>query len=348
MKLSDFDYMLPEGLIAQYPAERRSDSRLMCVDRTDGSISHQDQFSEIVQSLKSGDVLVRNNTKVIPARLYGHKATGGKVELLVERILDEQRVLCHLKASHVPKIGAKCVFGPSVQATLLNRHDTLFEVAFALEDDEHVLSFIEQNGEVPLPPYITHAPDADDEARYQTVYAQVPGAVAAPTAGLHFTPELLGEIQRMGVTIVDVTLHVGAGTFQPVRVEKIDEHHMHSEWMEISKSACDQINAARSVGGRILAIGTTSVRTLESAYEAGQLIPCRKETSLFIKPGYSYQVVDMLLTNFHLPKSSLIMLVAAFAGHELTMRAYAQAVAKQYRFFSYGDAMLIVGKPRSG
>lgn len=341
MKLSDFDYTLPESLIAQHPAAERTGSRLMVLDAENEMVSHHAQFSALLEYLKPRDVLVMNNTQVVPARLYGHKETGGKIEVLVERLLNEDTVLAHIKASHAPKVGAILHLADRYKAELIARHDDLFELKLDLAEHAHALEVLDKIGEIPLPPYIEHKPEAEDLERYQTVYAQTPGAVAAPTAGLHFDDQLLKQIQALDVQIVYLTLHVGAGTFQPVRVDNIDDHQMHFEWMEISQLACDTINDARAAGGRVIAVGSTSMRSLESAWSEGKLHPMSKETNLFITPGYQFKAVDLMLTNFHLPKSSLMMLVSAFAGHAFTMHAYQEAVEKQYRFFSYGDAMLI-------
>lgn len=343
-KLSDFDYQLPERLIAQYPLQNRSDSRLMHVD-VDGQSITDRQFCDLVGLLQSGDVLVMNNTKVIPARLYGQKSTGGKIECLVERILDDHRVLAHIKASKAPKPGADLVFASGALATVVTRHDALFELSF--QGAESVFDILQRIGHMPLPPYIERSDENMDKNRYQTVYAQQPGAVAAPTAGLHFDQDLLDRLSSKGVEQAHVTLHVGAGTFQPVRVDDLDQHVMHKEYLEVDQAACDIVNRAKLQGRRVIAVGTTSVRCLESAFDAGQLQPYCGDTQLFIRPGYQYQCVDALITNFHLPQSTLLMLVSALAGYDLMRDAYRQAVEQQYRFFSYGDAMFIVAQSLS-
>jgi S-adenosylmethionine:tRNA ribosyltransferase-isomerase len=285
-------------------------------------------------------VLVFNDTRVIKARLLGHKPSGGRVEALVERVLDARRARALVRTSHTPKAGARFLFGadptPAV-ATVLSRHADFFELEF----DQDLLPLLERIGQVPLPPYITHAADREDESRYQTVYAAHPGAVAAPTAGLHFTPALLARLQARGIETVHLTLHVGAGTFQPVRVERVTEHVMHSEWYRITDAAASAINAARAEGRPVVAVGTTSLRALESAAARGRVQAGSRDTALFITPGFAFQVVDRLITNFHLPRSTLLMLVSAFAGMERIRGAYAHAIAQRYRFFSYGDAMLL-------
>ena len=337
MKLSEFDYHLPESLIAKYPLENRSDSRLLVLDGNSGAIQHS-QFSQIVDQLEPGDLLIFNNTKVIPARLFGQKESGGKIELLVERLLDEKSVLAQIRASKSPKPGSTLLFG-EYQARVLGRRDTLFEVEFIGEPT--VYSVLEEIGHVPLPPYIDRADSKLDLDRYQTVYARHPGAVAAPTAGLHFDQPILDALATKGVASGFVTLHVGAGTYQPVRAENIEEHRMHSEYIEVSETLCQQIRDTQKANGRVIAVGTTALRCIETASASGQIQPVTGDTDIFIYPGYQFQTVDKLLTNFHLPKSSLIMLVSAFAGYANTMSAYAEAVEQQYRFFSYGDAMLI-------
>jgi S-adenosylmethionine:tRNA ribosyltransferase-isomerase len=332
MKLQDFDFHLPPELIAQTPLEKRSASRLLTMDGN-GFLSDR-QFNELSQFLNSGDVMVFNDTKVIKARLFGKKDTGGKIEALVERILDEHRVLVSIRASHSPKPGSTLIFADHLKAKVIERQDDLYLLSF----EEEVLMLLEEYGHVPLPPYISHAASEFDEERYQTVYAKNPGSVAAPTAGLHFDESLLDEIREMGVTIAYVTLHVGAGTFQPVRVEDISEHKMHSEVFHVPTETMDAIRRAKEKGGRVIAVGTTALRSLESTAIQGKL---EGETSVFITPGYQFQVVDCLLTNFHLPKSTLLMLVSAFSGVEAIREAYRHAIEKRYRFFSYGDAMLL-------
>ena len=337
LTLADFDFPLPPELIAQHPLPDRTASRLLHV--SEQGLTDR-RFVEIESLLAPGSVLVFNNTQVIKARLLGRKPTGGHVEVLVERVLDDRRALALVRTSHSPKPGATFLFGADdapARATVLGRRADFFELDF----DQAVLPLLARLGRVPLPPYITHAPGADDEARYQTVYAAQPGAVAAPTAGLHFTQSLLDRLQTRGVTLVQVTLHVGAGTFQPVRVERLAEHRMHSEWYSIGAPAAASINAARAAGRPVVAVGTTSLRALESAAVDGQVQAGSRDTELFVTPGFRFQVVDRLITNFHLPKSTLLMLVSAFAGMERMRAAYQHAIAQRYRFFSYGDAMLL-------
>jgi S-adenosylmethionine:tRNA ribosyltransferase-isomerase len=338
LTLADFDYTLPPELIAQHPLPDRAASRLLHVD---GATLTDLAFRDIETLLGAGELMVFNDTKVIKARLLGRKPSGGQVEVLIERILEPQRALALVRTSHAPKPGSVFEFGHEldlpVTAEVLGRHEDFFELRFA--DD--VLALLERAGHVPLPPYIAHGDSAEDAARYQTVYAAQPGAVAAPTAGLHFTEELLARLRAKGVQCLTVTLHVGAGTFQPVRVERIAEHKMHSEWYSISAEAAAAINAARADGRRITAVGTTSLRALESAAADGRVTAGARDTALFITPGYRFQIVDRLITNFHLPKSTLLMLVSAFAGMETMRRAYAHAVAQRYSFFSYGDASLL-------
>ncbi len=338
MQLSDFHYILPPELIAQQPLPQRSASRLLHLNGADGAV-HDGLIAALPALLNAGDLLVFNDTRVIPARLHGRKDSGGKIEVLVERVLDAQRVLAQLRASKPPRTGSGLLLEEDVQVTVLDRHDDLYELRF--ETDEDVRAILERKGHMPLPPYITRA-DADaDRERYQTVYARNPGAVAAPTAGLHFDAALLERLRDKGVQSAYVTLHVGAGTFQPVRVARIEEHRMHSEYIVVDVTVCEQVRAARARGSRVVAVGTTAVRSLESAARGGELLPYSGETDIFIYPGYQFRVVDALLTNFHLPDSTLLMLVCAFGGHANVMAAYRHAVARDYRFFSYGDAMLI-------
>ena len=343
MRRQDFYYDLPEELIAHAPTAERSGSRLLCLDGNTGDVQHQ-KFTDLLVSLDAGDVMVFNNTKVIPARLYGHKASGGKVEILVERIVDAHRILAHVRASKSPKAGVVITLTNGVEVTVIGREgaeQSLFSIDFS---DHDVLAVLDQVGHMPLPPYIAREDEPEDHERYQTVYGREPGAVAAPTAGLHFDEAMLQAIAAKGVDIVYVTLHVGAGTFQPVRVDNIDEHVMHSEVITISKAVCDTINQAKNDGRRVVAVGTTSVRCLESAAQQSQgaaLEEYHGETDIFITPGYQFAIVDALITNFHLSESTLLMLVSAFAGYEHTMAAYKQAVEEKYRFFSYGDAMFI-------
>lgn len=335
--LSDFDFDLPHELIAQHPLPDRAASRLLHVAR-DGVEDRR--FSDIEVLLRPGDLLVFNDTKVINARLLGRKSTGGKVEALVERVLEPTLALAMVRTSHTPTPGTQFVFGETVHATVEGRQDDLLVLRF----DRDVQAAIAQYGLVPLPPYIAHAADSTDARRYQTVYAARPGAVAAPTAGLHFTDALLDRLRKRAVEFAHLTLHVGAGTFQPLRVNRIAEHRMHLERYEISAAAAEAINRARAAGRRIVAVGTTSLRAMESA--ADRSSPARvqsgaRETSLFITPGYRFGTADLMLTNFHLPKSTLLMLVSAFAGVDRIRSAYAHAIAQRYRFFSYGDAMLL-------
>jgi S-adenosylmethionine:tRNA ribosyltransferase-isomerase len=334
--LSDFDYELPPELIAQHPAAERAGSRLLHLDGNTGSL-HDLKFRDIVSLLDAGDVLVVNDTRVIKARLHGRKDTGGEVEVLVERVLDDRRALAQVRASKTPREGRKLIFTGGVEAEVLGREGEFFELRFAA----NVLDTLAAHGEVPLPPYITHAADAGDEGRYQTVYARVPGAVAAPTAGLHFDDALLAALEAKGVTRATLTLHVGAGTFQPVRTDDVSRHVMHSEWYSVPQETVDAIKRAKAAGGRVVAVGTTALRALEAAAASGQLTAGTDETRLFIVPGYRFRVVERLVTNFHLPRSTLLMLVSAFGGTEAIRRAYAHAVQERYRFFSYGDAMLI-------
>lgn len=340
MRVADFHFDLPEALIARHPLAERRASRLLVLDGPSGALSHR-HFADLLEYLRPGDLMVFNNTRVIPARLFGQKESGGKLEILVERVLDSRRVLAHVRSSKSPKPGSKILIDGGAQAQMLQRHDALFELGFA----EDVLPLLERVGHMPLPPYIDRPDEAADRERYQTVYAERAGAVAAPTAGLHFDEGLLAAIREKGVDTAFVTLHVGAGTFQPVRVEKIEDHHMHSEWLEVGQDVVDAVAACRARGGRVIAVGTTSVRSLESAARDGQLKPFSGDTDIFLYPGRPFHVVDALVTNFHLPESTLLMLVSAFAGYPEIMAAYAAAVEHEYRFFSYGDAMFITRNP---
>ncbi|MCW2256278.1 S-adenosylmethionine:tRNA ribosyltransferase-isomerase [Providencia alcalifaciens] len=347
MRVSDFTFELPEELIAHYPQAQRSACKLLNLDGPTGQLAHG-VFTDILEKLSPGDLLVFNNTRVIPARLFGRKASGGKIEVLVERMLDEHRVLAHIRASKAPKEGAELILGEdeSVNATMVARHGALFELKF--EDERDVLTILNQIGHMPLPPYIDRPDEESDKELYQTVYSQRPGAVAAPTAGLHFDEPLLEALRAKGIEMAFVTLHVGAGTFQPVRVDTIEDHVMHSEYAEVSQDVVDAVLACKARGNRVIAVGTTSVRSLESAAKASQdalIAPFFDDTQIFIFPGFEYQIVDALITNFHLPESTLIMLVSAFAGYQNTMQAYKEAVAQKYRFFSYGDAMYITRNP---
>lgn len=341
MRVADFTFDLPNELIARYPTEKRRDCRLLSLDGNSGAIEHL-QFSQITQLIRPGDLLVFNDTRVIPARLYGQKATGGKIEILIERVLDEHHVIAHLKASKPPKEGAKLRFADAFDATMVRRHDTLFELSF--DDERHVLELLEAYGHMPLPPYIDRPDEDADKERYQTVYSCHPGAVAAPTAGLHFDEQLIDDLKANGVDTAFVTLHVGAGTFQPVRVDNVEEHHMHSEFAIVSQEVVDKVLATKARGGRVIAVGTTSVRSLESAAKAcddALIAPFVDETDIFIYPGYEFAVIDAMITNFHLPESTLLMLVSAFSGKSHIINAYEQAVEQRYHFFSYGDAMFL-------
>ena len=338
MQTKDFDFYLPDSLIAQHPTKQRNASRLLHLDGNTRQL--QDKlFVDLPNFIHAGDLLVFNDTRVIKARLHGHKQSGGAVEMLIERILDTQHVLALIRASRAPKVGARIRLADAFDAEVIGRNDDLFHVKFLGEMP--VLDLLEQYGALPLPPYITHAAEAEDDERYQTVYAKHAGAVAAPTAGLHFDDAMLTLLKAKGVQIAYVTLHVGAGTFQPVRVDNIKDHKMHSELYDISAETVAIINNTRQMGGSIIAVGTTSLRALESAAQYGEIKCGQNETNIFITPGFQFKVVDKLLTNFHLPKSTLLMLVSAFAGFEAMKNAYSHAVDQQYRFFSYGDAMLI-------
>lgn len=341
MKRQDFHYDLPSELIAHEPARERSGSRLLCLDGNTGRISHN-QFPDLLERVEAGDLMVFNDTRVIPARLFARKPSGGKVEILVERLLDDSNVLAHLRASRSPKPGSELILDDGTQLIVTGRRDALFELLFPAP--ETALQLLERLGHMPLPPYIERAASEADAERYQTVYSRKQGAVAAPTAGLHFDEALLARLAEKGVQTTFVTLHVGAGTFQPVRVDDIREHVMHSEIMEVSAEVCEKVRATKAAGRRVIAVGTTSVRCLETAARSGEIQPYRGETDIFIYPPYEFQVVDALLTNFHLPESTLLMLVSAFAGYAETMAAYKAAVARRYRFFSYGDAMFITRK----
>jgi S-adenosylmethionine:tRNA ribosyltransferase-isomerase len=348
MNVKDFSFELPDELIARYPQPERSASRLLCLNGTTGAVAHE-TFKNIVAQIRPGDLLIFNDTRVIPARMLGEKVSGGKVEVLVERIIDEHRVLAHLRSNRSPKPGAKMILEGAVEVEMIGRQDALFELQFNTE--EPVLNVLEQYGHMPLPPYIDRPDEDSDRERYQTVYNKKPGAVAAPTAGLHFDESILNQLREKGAEFAYVTLHVGAGTFQPVRVDNIEEHHMHSEYAEVPEETIAAIEATRARGGRVIAVGTTSVRSLESAAQAAKqkgepLQPFFSDTDIFIYPGYEFQVVDAMITNFHLPESTLIMLVSAFAGREHVLAAYAAAVQERYRFFSYGDAMFVTRTER--
>ncbi|ANO50801.1 tRNA preQ1(34) S-adenosylmethionine ribosyltransferase-isomerase QueA [Woeseia oceani] len=339
MQLADFNYDLPDALIARYPEAERRASRLLLVDPASNSLSDR-RFAELPTLLHANDLLVFNDTRVIKARLVGSKASGGRVEILVERQLDETDVLAHVRASKSPKAGGRLLFADNGQAEVLDRDGALFHLRF----DRPVAPYLDAFGEMPLPPYLERRAEASDTERYQTVYARQPGAVAAPTAGLHFDQAMLAETAAKGVQQTYVTLHVGAGTFQNLRAEQVAENRLHSERVELSEQVVRAVAETRERQGRVIAVGTTSVRALEFAARDGQLKPCSGETDLFIRPGYRWHVVDAMLTNFHLPQSSLLMLVAAFAGTRRVLGAYQHAIEQRYRFFSYGDAMLLTGR----
>lgn len=347
MHLSDFDYSLPDELIAHYPAETRSASRLLQLDRATGAVSHH-SFRDLLAMLSPDDLLVFNDTRVLPARLLGHKSSGGRIEILIERLLPDNEALAQIRASKSPGPGTRLKVKSAACDGVLNidvlgRQDAFFRIRF--ESDTPAIDLLQSYGHMPLPPYIDRQDELEDQTRYQTVYGRNPGAVAAPTAGLHFDQPLLESLRDKGVDMAFVTLHVGSGTFQPVRTDDIKSHQMHSEWIDVPASACQQIKACRARGGRVVAVGTTSVRSLESAAQMcpsnGDLLPYQGETDIFIYPGYEFRVVDAMITNFHLPRSTLMMLISAFATREQVMAAYAEAITARYRFFSYGDAMFI-------
>jgi S-adenosylmethionine:tRNA ribosyltransferase-isomerase len=342
MRVADFSFDLPDSLIARHPLAERHGSRLLVLDGPSGALSHQ-QFVDLPGYLRPGDLMVFNNTRVIPARVFGQKASGGKLEILIERVLDSHSVLAHVRSSKSPKPGSMILIDGGGEAAMVARHDALFELRFS----EEVLPLLDRVGHMPLPPYIDRPDEGADRERYQTVYAERSGAVAAPTAGLHFDETILTQIKALGVETAFVTLHVGAGTFQPVRVDKLEDHHMHKEWLEVSQAVVDAVKACKARGGRVVAVGTTSVRSLESAARDGELKPFSGDTDIFIFPGRPFHVVDALVTNFHLPESTLLMLVSAFAGYPETIAAYKAAVDNQYRFFSYGDAMFITRNPQA-
>lgn len=343
MRTEDFDFYLPDALIAQHPTFERTASRMLHLDGQNGSLSDK-QFLDLVDSINVGDLLVFNDTRVIKARLFGHKHSGGNVEVLIERVINSHTAYAHVRASRAPKVGSLIRLADAFDAEVTARHDDLFELRFLSETA--VLDLLDAHGALPLPPYITHAATSEDENRYQTVFNKHPGAVAAPTAGLHFNEAVLEVLKNKGIQIAYVTLHVGAGTFQPVRVDNIHEHKMHSELYSIPQATVDLILQTKQGGGKVTAVGTTVLRALESAAKLnegsnGLLKAGSGDTDIFITPGYAFKVVDRLFTNFHLPKSTLLMLVSAFAGLANIKAAYAHAISQQYRFFSYGDAMLI-------
>jgi len=336
--VDDFDFNLPEDLIAQFPLEDRAASRLLKVDAKENRISHG-HFSDITDLLQKGDLLVFNNTRVIPARMFGHKESGGKVEMLFERLVSDKVCLSHLRSSRSPRVGTKLIMEAGIQVEVTGRADALFELSLITESSW--VSVLEAHGHMPLPPYMQREDDSSDRERYQTVYAEHIGAVAAPTAGLHFDNKIIEQLSEKGVEKAFVTLHVGAGTFQPVKVDNIEDHVMHQEWLEVTEEVVKQVQETKARGGRVFAVGTTSVRSLETAARSGELSAFSGDTDIFIYPGYKFNVIDGLITNFHLPKSTLIMLVSALAGKDLIMQAYDAAIKEQYRFYSYGDAMFI-------
>jgi len=338
MKLTDFQFELPSELIAQFPTADRTASRLLALDGPTGALQDL-QFTDLISLLRPNDLLVFNNTKVIPARLLGQKDTGGQVEVLVERVLDQHRVLAHVRSSKSPGAGRHLLLEDKLDVEVLARQGALFELYFHHDDD--VTDLLQQYGRLPLPPYIEREVAKTDLDRYQTVYAEHIGAVAAPTAGLHFDQQMLDSLIESGIKTAQVTLHVGAGTFQPVRVDEIKTHQMHSERIEVSQQVCDQIEQTRESGGRVIAVGTTSVRALESASQSGEIKPFSGETDIFIYPGYDFNYVDGMITNFHLSESTLLMLVSAFSSRANILAAYQHAIEQQYRFFSYGDAMFL-------
>ena len=338
MRIDDFDFQLPDSLIAKHPLSERSSSRLLCL-ASSGDIAHR-HFSDLVDYLNPGDLLVFNNTRVIPARLFGNKETGGKLEILIERMIDEHSALAHIRSSKSPRPDS-FILVEGYRFKVTGREESLFQIQVV---DGHSLSdVLESVGHMPLPPYIDRADTEEDKERYQTVFNKVPGAVAAPTAGLHFDQPLLDKLFRKGVEFSYVTLHVGAGTFQPVRVSQIKDHQMHKEFLQVDEDCCVKIRETKARGGRVVAIGTTAVRSLETAGRDGQITPFSGDTQIFIYPGYRFNVVDAMVTNFHLPKSTLLMLVSAFAGRDNILNAYHKAIENKYRFFSYGDAMFLQG-----
>jgi len=339
MRISDFNYELPDQLIAQYPMAERGASRLLEV----GDALHDRQFADLPGLLRAGDLLVFNDTRVIRARLRGHKETGGRAEILIERVQSDHTALAHVRTSKSPRAGSGLLFDGGATATVDGREGELFSLTFSVP----VMALLERSGEMPLPPYLNRAAESADDERYQTVYAKDPGAVAAPTAGLHFDDDMLSTTLADGIRHAYVTLHVGAGTFQALRDENIEANRLHSERVYVDTACCAAIKQTRAEGGRVIAVGTTSVRALEYASRGGELEPCEGETDLFILPGYEFRAIDAMLTNFHLPQSSLLMLVAAFAGTDRILGAYEHAVKENYRFFSYGDSMFLTPQPDS-
>jgi len=338
MRLEDFHYDLPDELIARYPLATRSASRLLCVNANTQTLTHR-HFYQLLDLVEPGDLLVFNNTKVIPARLFGRKATGGLVEVLIERILDDKHALAQIRSSKSPKIGSTIYFTETIGLTVIDKQDQFYQLQF--NGSETLLDVIEAIGQIPLPPYMHRLPDENDWARYQTIYALNKGSVAAPTAGLHFDDELMQQLKAKSVEMAYLTLHIGAGTFLPVRVNNIAEHKMHAEYLEVSEALCEKILATKKAGKRVIAVGTTSLRALETASQHGNIAPYQGDTRIFIYPGYQFRCVDVLVTNLHLPGSTLLMLVTAFGGYEKIMQAYQAAVKEGYRFYSYGDAMWV-------
>ncbi|KAF0279992.1 tRNA preQ1(34) S-adenosylmethionine ribosyltransferase-isomerase QueA [Spiribacter aquaticus] len=339
MQVSDFNYELPTHLIASEPLPNRTDSRLLVLDPATGGITDR-RFPAIRDYLQPGDLLVVNDTRVLPARLYGRKASGGQVEILLERLTGEGEALAQLRANKTPAIPSTLTLEGDLSVEVVAREGDFFRLRFA--GDEPLPVLLERHGHMPLPPYIKRADRPDDRQRYQTVFAERPGAVAAPTAGLHFDEPLLEALRSDGIETATLTLHVGAGTFQPIRTDSLEDHRMHAEWLSVPASVCEAVARTRARGGRVVAVGTTVVRALESAAQTGELQPFEGETEIFIYPGFPFQVIDGLITNFHLPGSTLVMLVSALAGRESILAAYRHAVEAEYRFFSYGDAMLIM------
>ncbi|MFT2109811.1 tRNA preQ1(34) S-adenosylmethionine ribosyltransferase-isomerase QueA [Marinomonas sp. 2405UD68-3] len=346
MRVSDYRFDLPDSLIARYPTEVRTSSRLLQLSGETGELSHR-SFEQILDLVNPGDLMVFNNTRVIAARVFGQKASGGKLEVLVERLLSPYEILAHIRSSKSPKVGSDIVLGTdkgeSVPVKMLGREGALFRLKF----EEPILEVLERVGHIPLPPYLERPDEEFDRERYQTVYNEKPGAVAAPTAGLHFDDIILQKIKDKGVQVAFVTLHVGAGTFQPVKVEAVEDHQMHAEYIEVEQEVVDLVANTKAKGGRVIAVGTTSVRSLESASQSGVLESMTGDTSIFIYPGYIFKTVDAMITNFHLPESTLIMLISAFAGYSEVMNAYKAAIEEKYRFFSYGDAMFISRNPNA-
>jgi len=336
MQLADFQFDLPETLIAKYPAARRSESRLLCLGEGEELVHRQ--FHQLIELVNPGDLLVVNDTSVIPARLFGQKRTGGAVEILVERVLDDQRILAQVRVSKPPRVGDYLQFAPDIQLEVLGRISHFYELRYA-STTKTILQVIEEIGHIPLPPYMHREADASDKERYQTIYARLKGSVAAPTAGFHFDEALMQALRAKGAEFGYLTLHIGAGTFAPVRVDNIKEHQMHPEYLVVPTYLCEQVRAAKARGNRVIAVGTTSLRALETACQSGEIEPYQGETSIFIYPGYTFRSADALITNMHLPGSTLLMLVSAFSGHQRVMHAYREAVRQAYHFYSYGDAM---------